>query len=238
MDQKSNRKKLGVLGGMGSLATAHFFRRIVECTEAATDQEHLDIIILNHARIPDRTEAILSKRHEPYLSLITKDAKELEKLGAENIAIPCNTSHYFYDEIQGSVKIPVLHMVRESLAYAAQIRKAKIVGLLATDGTVQSGIYHRPAKELGLSVVTPGPEGQKKVMRIIYDYVKGGKQGGREELLELISELKNKGAEVVLLGCTELSCLNFDLPEDCVDALEVLVKRSIEVSGGKYQGTL
>jgi len=124
------------------------------------------------------------------------------------------------------------------LAYAAQIRKAKIVGLLATDGTVQSGIYHRPAKELGLSVVTPGPEGQKKVMRIIYDYVKGGKQGGREELLELISELKNKGAEVVLLGCTELSCLNFDLPEDCVDALEVLVKRSIEVSGGKYQGTL
>jgi len=91
---------------MGSLATAHFFRRIVECTEAATDQEHLDIIILNHARIPDRTEAILSKRHEPYLSLITKDAKELEKLGAENIAIPCNTSHYFYDEIQGSVKIP------------------------------------------------------------------------------------------------------------------------------------
>jgi len=135
MDQKSNRKKLGVLGGMGSLATAHFFRRIVECTEAATDQEHLDIIILNHARIPDRTEAILSKRHEPYLSLITKDAKELEKLGAENIAIPCNTSHYFYDEIQGSVKIPVLHMVRESLAYVSQFRKAKIVGLLATDGT-------------------------------------------------------------------------------------------------------
>jgi aspartate racemase len=236
--KQPNLKKLGVIGGMGPLATAHFFRRIVECTEAAADQEHLDIIIFNHARIPDRTEAILSKKHEPYLSLITKDAKELEKLGVENIAIPCNTSHFFYKEIQESVAIPVINMIRESLAYAAQVRKAKRVGLLATDGTVQSGIYHRPAEELGLSVVTPTPETQKKVMRIIYDYVKGGKPGGREELLEVISELKREGAEVVILGCTELSCLNFDLPEDCVDALEVLVKRSIEVSGGRYKGTL
>ncbi|MEX2053850.1 MAG: amino acid racemase [Patescibacteria group bacterium] len=236
--ERLNLKKLGVLGGMGPLATAHFFRRIVECTEAKTDQEHLDIAILNHAGIPDRTKTILSGNPEPYLSLITADAKELERLGAAHIAIPCNTSHYFYKEIQASVRVPVINMVRESLEYAAHRRKAKKIGLLATDGTIKSEIYHRPAAEMGLTVVNPDPEGQEKVMRIIYDHVKSGNPGGREELLEVIGELKETGAETVILGCTELSCLNYDLPEEVVDALEVLVKRSIELSGGKYRGTL
>ena len=91
-------KKLGVIGGMGPEATSFYYARVIARTKAESDQEHINMIILSHATMPDRTQAILTGNKLPFLKAITQDARDLEMLGVENIAIPCNTSHYFLEE--------------------------------------------------------------------------------------------------------------------------------------------
>ena len=92
-------KKLGVIGGMGPEATSFYYARVIARTKAESDQEHINMIILSHATMPDRTQAILTGNKLPFLKAITQDARDLEMLGVENIAIPCNTSHYFLEDI-------------------------------------------------------------------------------------------------------------------------------------------
>ena len=113
-------KKLGVIGGMGPEATNFFYARLIARTKARCDQEHIDTIILSHATMPDRTQAILTGEKDKLISAITEDARNLERLGVSNIAIPCNTSHYFYDDIQAATKVPVIHMVEESIRYVKE----------------------------------------------------------------------------------------------------------------------
>ena len=239
MKQGLSRKKLGILGGMGPLATAHFFRRIVENTQASRDQKHIDLVLFNEASMPDRTQAILTQNYEPFFLLLKGKAQSLAGLGVDHIALPCVTSHFFYNELQANVNVPIINMLQESIIYALEkYPEAKKIGILSTDGTLQSKMYHRYAERFGVSIIEPSTESQKKLVSIIYDEVKGGKKGNNKALARIISELKHNGAEMVILACTELSCLNYNLPTGCVDALEVLAKKSIEVSGGTYKGDL
>ena len=110
-------KKLGVIGGMGPEATNFFYARLIARTKAESDQEHIDTVILSHATMPDRTKAILTGEKDELIKAITEDARNLELLGVSNIAIPCNTSHYFYDEVQAATKVPVIHMIEECVRY-------------------------------------------------------------------------------------------------------------------------
>ena len=103
-------KKLGVIGGMGPEATSFYYARVIARTKAESDQEHINMIILSHATMPDRTQAILTGNKLPFLKAITQDARDLEMLGVENIAIPCNTSHYFLEDIQKSTSVPIINM--------------------------------------------------------------------------------------------------------------------------------
>ena len=171
--------RLGVLGGMGPQATNTFYQFVIDRTDARTDQEHVNTLILSDCQMPDRTGAILGseeQRRAVYQRLVD-DARLLELAGCTVLAVPCNTSHYFLDRVQEQVSIPILHMIRETAkALVAQGRTRP--GILATDGTIRTGLYQKEFAALGIEPVMPSPQAQKQVMSLIYDDVKAGKDGG------------------------------------------------------------
>ncbi|MFF2889866.1 aspartate/glutamate racemase family protein [Paenibacillus sp. NPDC057967] len=231
MDQKS----LGVIGGMGPKATAVFFDKVIENTVAQCDQEHVDMLILNHATIPDRTTVIMEGTEQRFLTEVAKDLKLMEHAGVAHIAIPCNTSHYFYDDMQAMTTIPIINMVDETLRlirdrYGAGIK----VGVLATSGTMKTGVYAKACQKYGLDLHIPNEAMQAQTMKIIYSNVKRDMDFSPEELQAQIDELRTEhGCACVILACTELSCIELgpDYAEGVVDAMQVLVERSIVLSG-------
>ena len=142
---------LGVLGGMGPQATNTFYQRIIDRTQADTDQEHLRVLIWSDAKIPDRTAGILGtpEQAEAVFAHLLADAKLLEGAGCTVLAIPCNTSHYFADRLQAQLHVPIIHMIRETVKTIQAMGK-QTVGILATDGTVQTGIYQNELTAAGL----------------------------------------------------------------------------------------
>ncbi|AGT34197.1 hypothetical protein OCC_13515 [Thermococcus litoralis DSM 5473] len=153
-------KVIGILGGMGPLATVDLFKRIVLKTPAKKDQDHPRIIIYNNPKIPDRTAYILGKGENPLPELIDS-AKKLEKWGADFIIMPCNTAHYFADEIQKAIKIPLINMIEETASYVEALG-VKRVGILATTGTIVSGIYQKALKKRGIEALIPSEKDQEK----------------------------------------------------------------------------
>lgn len=231
------RAKLGVIGGMGPEATSYFYEEIIAHTKASCDQEHIDMLILNHASMPDRTKAIITGEHRLLLETMGQDVKLLEAWGAEHIAIPCNTSHYFYDQIQAKTHVPIIHMVRESVNYAARMGEhVSRIGIMGTDGTIQAGIYARECQALGIEAVVPSQKRQQDVMSLIYDDIKSGKPGDAAKFERVLAELTEKGCDVVLLACTEISVFkkSYSVPAICLDAMDVLIKESIVRSGADY----
>lgn len=227
-------KQLGVIGGMGPLATMIFYDRIIKNTIAQKDQDHIDMIILNHATMPDRTKAILDKTEHLFLSAVQKDIELLEFAGVRNIAIPCNTSHYFHKEMQSMTKLNIINMIEETAQFVFdQYGKRSKVGILATDGTISTNVYKDAFTKVGLNPIHPNAETQKKIMEIIYN-IKSDINYNPSELNKIISDLiKNKGLDCVILGCTELSTVTIsnELEQYCVDPLNILVKKSIILSG-------
>lgn len=229
--------KLGVIGGMGSEATSYFFEELVLHTEASKDQEHIDTVILNHATLPDRTEAILSGDTEKLTNELIQDVKLLENIGVDHIVIPCNTSHYFYDKLQNATDVPIIHMIKESVLAAKNLRdNVQKVGIMATTGTIQSKVYHQECEKIGLSTVVPSEKGQEKVMSLIYDDIKKGKLGDYSKFQSVYEELVEAGSDVIILACTELSVFkkHHEVYDNCLDALDILVKQSIEKSNKNY----
>lgn len=221
---------LGVLGGMGPQATNTFYQRIIDRTQAETDQEHLRVLIWSDAKIPDRTAGILGTpdQAEAVYAALLAGAKLLEGAGCTVLAIPCNTSHYFADRLQAQLKIPLIHMIRETVA-AIQAMGKKTVGILATDGTVRTGIYQKELTAAGLTPVTLPEELQGVVMSIIYDEIKRGETGSREKFGEVDAWLRQAGCDCAILGCTELSVYRalHSLPPYYMDAMEVLAEQAI-----------
>ncbi|MFD2612447.1 aspartate/glutamate racemase family protein [Paenibacillus gansuensis] len=229
------KTSLGVIGGMGPKATSVFFNRVVERTKASSDQGHLDMIIVNHATLPDRTEAIQNNTGELFLKEINKDFRLLEQAGVSTIAIPCNTSHYFYDQMQSMTEIPIIHMVKETLQYTGRFfGRGSRVGILATTGTINSGIYREAALQYGLNLIEPGPAIQQRVMSLIYDGIKNSTPVNPAMLEEIITSfIKELHCNCVIIGCTELSVIEVkqNIRRYCVDAMNVLVEQSILLSG-------
>src|SRR5699024_5523262 len=124
-----------VIGGMGPEATAYFYEEVIRHTKADCDQDHLDMTILSHASMPDRTKAIQTGESRKLLQAMAEDIRIMEAVGAANLAIPCNTSHYFYDQIQEMTDIPIIHMPRETIRYAkSHYENVKRIGIMGTDG--------------------------------------------------------------------------------------------------------
>lgn len=225
-----SEKKLGVLGGMGPLATSVFFEQVVLNTDASNDQEHIDMLILNHASLPDRTTAILTGEDDKFLKEVKEDLKLFEAYHVDNIVIPCNTSHFFYDQIQAMTQINIINMVEQTIN---QIRRNdglnSRVAILATDGTILSRVYEDECLKQSIEPFIPVKEMQSKIMKIIY-HIKSDANYLASELNEIIRKLiKDDQCTSVILGCTELSCVKLDenIAQYCVDPLKVLVKEAI-----------
>ncbi len=232
-------KILGVLGGVGPLATIYFADLVVKMTDAKTDQEHIAMVILNHSSIPDRTDYILDKTKPNPLPVMIKDAKLLEDDNCDFIVIPCNTAHYFYDEIQKSINIPIINILEETVCYCERtIPNLKKIGVLATVGTLKSKAYQNIIEKHNLECVVPSEYDQKSLMNIIYNQVKAGEEVDIFEFQRIIGEMKKQGCDAVVLGCTELSVIKKDFKidrPDVVDSMECLARASILACGKKLK---
>lgn len=223
-----SEQKLGVLGGMGPQATQVFYQYVLDRTDAIRDQDHLPAVILSDTGMPDRTASILSGRTEEIYARLLADARLLEHCGCTAIAIPCNTSHYFADRLQGEVGIPIIHMIRETAAVLAAQGK-KRPGILATDGTIRSGLYQKECAALGMQAVIPDEGSQKLVMSIIYNEIKQGERGSREKFAQIDRALRSAGCDCAILACTELSVFatGHVLPPFYLDAMMVLAEQAV-----------
>ncbi len=232
-----SEKTLGILGGLGPLATVYFMDMIVKMTEAVTDQDHISMIVLNHAAIPDRTEFILDNTKPNPLPMMIEDAKKLQAAGSDYVVMPCNTAHFFYEQIQKNIEIPMLNIIEETVKEACAKGVGKL-GILATKGTVSAGSYQRMCEKHGVQWGVPSLQDEQSLMNIIYNQVKAGKEINITEFLKIIENMKADGCDAVALGCTELSVINKDFAlgrDDVIDSLEVLAKRSIELCGKRVK---
>ena len=233
----TEKKTVGVLGGLGPMATVYFYDLVVEMTEAEKDQDHVDMIIVNRATTPDRTAYIIGESDDSPLEYIVRDARRLEAAGVDFLVLTCNTAHYFHKEIDESVGIPLLNMIEETVDYAINQGHKKI-GILATTGNVKMEIYQKMCREKGVEYYVPDEEVQKKVMKIIYEDVKAGKPADMEMFDSIVEVLKENGCDCAILGCTELSIIKKDekLPDDFfIDSSEVLAMNAIVKSGRKLK---
>lgn len=232
---------VGVIGGVGPQATAYFLDKVVRLTEAARDQDHLDMVVLNHASIPDRTAFILGESDADPGPVMAQDARRLAQFGVSFLVMPCNTAHHFTDEIAAAVTVPLVSIVAETVAEVRRrVPEVRAVGLLATSGTVQSGVYQRELAAAGAECLLPGRDDQAVLMRIIYEQVKAGRPVDLPAFRGLVGGLRERGAQAVVLGCTELSIVaaDFGLLEadrTLVDSLDVLARRTIERAGRRVR---
>ena len=233
MEQKQT---LGVIGGLGPIATAHFMELIIRMTEATTDQEHLDMIIYNRPSIPDRTGYILDQTKPNPLPEMIRVGNALARQGAALIAIPCMTAHYFHRELTRYIEAPIVHAIHET---AAHLKKHGItkVGIMATDGTIRSRLFQRELENHGMEVLIPSPQGQKCVMSVIYDDIKANRPADMEKFRYASNELRTQGAQAIILGCTELSLVKRDchIGAGYLDAMEVLAQTCVLRCGGRLK---
>jgi aspartate racemase len=215
---------------MGPEATADLFFRIIRATPVENDQDHVKVIIYSNPQIPDRTEAILYSGSNP-VPEITATAKILEASEADFLIMPCNTAHYFILDIRKAVGIPILDMIELTVKRIVNVYpEASRIGLMATDGTLKSRIYHQRFEKRGLEILTLTDNGQREVMEGIYRHVKTGDlEGGRKKLLRIANDLVASGADILIPGCTEVSLVvkDGDLDVAVVDPLQVLAEEAV-----------
>ncbi len=224
-------RTIGILGGMGPEATARLFERLVALTPARQDQDHVPVQIFNLPQIPDRTAAIQGHGESP-VPLASKGLQILAASGADFIAIPCNSIHHFFTELQAAVAVPILHLIEE-VHRAATLRwpQSRYWGLLATDGMIQSGVYQRLFAPTG-EILVPNLERQKEVMAAIYA-IKAGKKSFRAALAAG-RDLVEQRAGGIILGCTEFSLVKNYLAADLpvIDSVEVLAQACVDIARG------
>ena len=201
-------KTIGILGGMGPEATLYFFSLIVKNTAAAKDQDHIHVLVWNDPTIPPRTDAILGSGPIPLPKLLAV-VKTLERGGASLIVIPCLTAHYFASRIKLRARVPFVDLIEESAAWAVKaVPGLGSAALLASTGTVRSGLFHQAFKRQKVEVLTPDEADQKRVMEAIFGSrgVKAGTTSGapRRTILSVAQKLVRRGAQAVIAGCTEV----------------------------------
>lgn len=229
---------LGIIGGMGPMATAYLLELVIQMTNAKTDQEHLHTIVFDNPQVPDRTAYILDREKPSPLPVLEDMAQTLERIGCGVLCAPCVTSHYFYPELSSSVSVPFLHMVEET---ARELQEAgrKKAGILATTGTVSTGLFQRALEKFGIEWAAPSQLGQGLVMSLIYDDIKAGQPANMGKFRRVSDELFDAGCDSVILGCTELSLIkrNTPLGHGFLDALEVLAKRCVTTCGAPLKAS-
>ena len=209
------KKSIGILGGMGPLATADLLIKITTATRADSDREHIRVYIDSDAAIPDRTGAILHGGEDPVPEMAAA-LRNLERCGADCIVMACNTAHYFLPRLQALTETPILDMLSITAARCAQLFPGKKAALLGTTGTLQTGIYDRALEREGVPFLLPDEEEQQWLMHLIYDVVKATRpmQPEEERWSRLLEALRQRGADYFILACTELPIIANTLQDE------------------------
>lgn len=228
------KKTIGILGGMGPLATADLFQKIVLLTDAQTDRDHIRIYIDSNANIPDRTAAILGGGEDPVPEM-AKALRNLEACGADCVIMPCNTAHYFLPRLQSMTALPFLSILTAAADACKTRFPGKTVGILGTTGTLSANLYQSALSDAGVPYLVPDEAEQTALMRVIYDGVKAGKQPDayRADLCMVLHGMAERGAEVFLLGCTELplAAEMLGITDPTVDPTAELARSAIRFCG-------
>lgn len=222
--------KLGVLGGMGPLATVDFLRKLVAATPAATDQEHVPTLVYSACQTPDRTAAILGKGASPLDELLA-GVRLLERAGAGCIVMPCNTAHHWHAELAAATTVPIPHIVDVACdGIDGDCAKGTTVGVLATQGTLRSGVYQQRIAARGHICIVPEPTEQEEFVTQAIAMVKGSDIDGARRLLRCaVDRLKRRGADRIILGCTEIPVAMQATEDDrLVDATDALARHCVD----------
>lgn len=229
-----------VLGGMGTLATESYVRILDQRTPTHSDQDYYDYIVVNHATIPDRTTWILDHTKDDPRPALIEDVKQQSLLKPDFFVLICNTAHYFFDELQAATEIPILNMIDETVKEISRIKpSAKKVGLLATPGTIESGLYDGYLEKAGYEVIKPTQEIIDETESLIYDDIKiAGHSDGQKYHHLVQTMIEDMGADIVVLGCTELSYAEEMNPETeypVADSQSIIVDRTIDLAKKQKQ---
>jgi len=227
-------KTVGVIGGLGPLATLDFFDRVLKRTRAVKEQEHLRLIIDNNTKIPDRNAFMRGEGRSPGPALAAS-AKGLEVAGAEVIVMACNTTHIWESEIRAAISVPFLSIVTETTAVVADLRP-EAVGVLAVDACLKGGLYQDALRKAGIKPLLLSEDSQRTFMDLIYR-IKSGDTGEtvKRAMVTLARRLEAQGAEAIIAGCTEIPIVLSadDIDGELVSSTDVLVERTILFAGAQ-----
>lgn len=196
---------LGVIGGMGPLATSDFLRKLTLSTPAQTDQQHIPVLLYGDCTTPDRTASVLGEGPSPLPQLLAA-VDFLNAANVQVIAMPCNSAHCWYEDLAKRAKMPFLHIVDASAQQVlARNPHANTIGVLSTEGTAHMGIYSQRLSALGLKPLVPSEEDFHQLVSPGIAFVKAGDlEAGGALLRQAANVLFDRGAESVILGCTEI----------------------------------
>ena len=236
------KKIIGILGGMGPEATAYFYGLLIKHTRAAKDQDHIPVLIWSDPRVPDRTAALLRGGPSP-LPRLAAGARGLRRAGANFLVIPCLTAHYYLDELRKVCPIPVVSLLEETERFLKRSRpRLRCVGLLASSGTIRSGLFQKAMAKAGVQVLAPSESGQKKVMEAIYGRqgIKAGFTSGKSKTLlrRAAAHLIRRGGQAILAGCTEvpLALKPEELPAPILDPMDITARSCVLRAGFQLRG--
>lgn len=221
---------VGILGGMGPMATVDLFAKIVECTPAKIDQDHLKIIVYNNPQIPSRIEAIMNGTQSPLAELICS-AQFLEQAGAKILAMPCNTAHYWYQDIQRAINVKLINMIENTADFVAAKENTGKIVLFASAATVQTQLYQTAFMARNISLLIPNSK-EQKIISLAIEAAKAGKIQDNpylSQLDEVIYDYRTAGVNTVIGGCTEIPLLFKYLKKDCcrIDPTQLLAQEVV-----------
>ena len=249
-DPLTARPLIGVLGGLGPAATLDFYAKVLALTPAASDQEHVRLLIDADPEVPNRNESVAGSGPSSAPALVAK-AMRLKAAGAELLVMPCNAAHAYLADIATATGLRLISIVDEALKAARSASTgARRIGLLATTGTLQAGLYQRAMEAEGLEAATLGAASLASFMDVIYRVKAGELQGGndaegaaggqqlRGRLLALAAELIDDGAEVLIAACTEVPLVitgeaAVQLSVPLIDATQVLARAVVDVGAAR-----
>lgn len=225
-------KVVGILGGMGPEATVDLMQRIINLTPADDDIDHVRCIVDNNPKVPSRIKAIIDGNGEDPGPCMADMAKRLESWGADFLAIPCNTAHYYYNAVTDAVQIPVINLLDLVVAHVKETRQScRTIGVLASTAVLSTRLYEKRFEAVGITVIYP----TEKFQNILLDVIKEVKAGNRsqeiiEKYLEICQSLKLAGVDAAIVACTELGVIKTEVPLELIDAADILAKKIVTVA--------
>ena len=227
-------RRLGILGGMGPAASAEFVTRLVAQTPATCDQEHIPFVLWNNPQVPDRSTSLRSGDDRP-LPFLIEGIQILKAARCDLIVIPCNTAHFWYDEM-AKLRVPIVHIVDSVADALRDVEAVGTIGVMGTQATVELGLYQYKLNKAGWSCIVPSKEEMDTLVQPAIDLIKGGKLLESQLLLmKVIHSLIDRGASAVVLGCTELPLaikISSENSVPLINSIDRLVKsvlRSVDI---------